>query len=180
MTTENVKNFLKLVSDEKSDWLEKANWRKENRDWLHNSQRIAIRILSELRKTEMSKENLAKNIGVSVKYINEILKGQKNLTLKTISKLEKGLGVKLIEIDIEITKHRYFVDIRCGCGAVRYRYHESYNKDYPGLHRDTPDVVEYKHGYTANGIWNMKDDDVTYLNELCNRLNIENINYDNR
>ncbi|MCK9417597.1 helix-turn-helix transcriptional regulator [Candidatus Dojkabacteria bacterium] len=180
MTTENVKNFLKLVSDEKSDWLEKANWRKENRDWLHNSQRIAIRILSELRKTEMSKENLAKNIGVSVKYINEILKGQKNLTLKTISKLEKGLGVKLIEIDIEITKHRYFVDIRCGCGAVRDRYHESYNKDYPGLHRDTPDVVEYKHGYTANGIWNMKDDDVTYLNELCNRLNIENINYDNR
>jgi plasmid maintenance system antidote protein VapI len=102
MTSENVKNFLKLVSDEKSDWLEKAIWRKENRDWLRNSQRIAIRILSELRKTGMSKEMLADKMGVSVKYVNEIVKGQKNLTLKTISKLEKGLGVKLIEIDLKI------------------------------------------------------------------------------
>jgi ribosome-binding protein aMBF1 (putative translation factor) len=102
MTSENVKNFLKLVSDEKSDWLEKAIWQKENRDWLRNSQRIAIRILSELRKTGMSKEMLADKMGVSVKYVNEIVKGQKNLTLKTISKLEKGLGVKLIEIDLKI------------------------------------------------------------------------------
>ena len=68
---------------------------------------------------------------------------------------------------------RYFVDIRGGCGAVRDKWHESYNEDYPGLHSDTPDVVEYKHGYTANGVWNMKDEDVKYLNDLCERLNNE-------
>lgn len=68
---------------------------------------------------------------------------------------------------------RYFVDIRVGCGAVRDKWHESYNEDYPGLHRDTLDVVEYKHGYRVNGVWNMKDEDVKYLNDLCERLNNE-------
>ncbi len=68
---------------------------------------------------------------------------------------------------------RYFVDIRCGCGAVRDKWHESYNEDYPGLHSDTLDVVEYKRGYTDNGVWNMKDEDVKYLNDLCERLNNE-------
>ena len=68
---------------------------------------------------------------------------------------------------------RYFVDIRGGCGAVRDKWHESYDEDYPGLHGDTPDVVEYKHGYADNGVWNMKDEDVKYLNYLCERLNNE-------
>lgn len=68
---------------------------------------------------------------------------------------------------------RYFVDIRGGCGAVRDKWHESYDEDYQGLHSDTPDVVEYKHGYTANGVWNMKDEDVKYLHDLCERLNNE-------
>lgn len=68
---------------------------------------------------------------------------------------------------------RYFVDIRGGCGAVRDKWHESYDEDYPGLHGDTPDVVEYKHGYTTNGVWNMRDEDVKYLNNLCERLNNE-------
>lgn len=70
-----------------------------------------------------------------------------------------------------IVTPRYFVDIRCGCGAVRDKWHESYDEDYQGLHSDTPDVVEYKQGYTDNGVWNIKDEDVKYLNDLCDRLN---------
>jgi hypothetical protein len=68
---------------------------------------------------------------------------------------------------------RYFVDIRGGCGAVRDKWHESYDEDYEGLHNDTRDVVEYKHGYTDNGVWNMKQEDIDYLNQLCERLNNE-------
>ena len=68
---------------------------------------------------------------------------------------------------------RYFVDIRCGCGAVRDKWHESYDEDYPGLHSDTLDAVEYKNGYIANGVWNMKQEDIDYLNQLCERLNNE-------
>ncbi len=69
---------------------------------------------------------------------------------------------------------RYFVDIRGGCGAVRDKWHKSYDEDYHGLHSDTSDVVEYKHGYIANNQWNMTQEDVYYLNNLCERLNNEN------
>ena len=41
MKTENLKNFEKLVSNEKSGWLEKAIWRDKNEAWLDNSAKIA-------------------------------------------------------------------------------------------------------------------------------------------
>lgn len=69
------------------------------------------------------------------------------------------------------TTQRYFVDIRSGCGAVRDREHEDFDETYQGLHHDTCDVVEYKHGYTDNGIWMMSEDDIKYLNDLCENLN---------
>jgi len=66
---------------------------------------------------------------------------------------------------------RYFVDERAGCAAVRDREHPKYNKDYPGLHHDTPDVIEYKHGSVEGGKWIVDQDDLGYLYKLCNDLN---------
>lgn len=69
---------------------------------------------------------------------------------------------------------RYFVDIRSGCGAVRDRQHPDYNESYPGLHSDTPDVVLYKHGLknTEFGGWEMSEEDIKELEELCDKLNV--------
>jgi hypothetical protein len=66
---------------------------------------------------------------------------------------------------------RYFVDIRTGCGAIRDRLHPTYDETYPGLHHDTKDVIEYIHGYTENGVWNMKVEDIEYLHIKCQELN---------
>lgn len=71
---------------------------------------------------------------------------------------------------------RYFVDIRGGCAAVRDRLNRKYDPTYPGLHRDTVDVVEYRHGFTGNGQWNMKPEDIEELNNVCESLNY---NYNN-
>lgn len=102
MKTENLKNFEKLVSNEKSGWLEKAVWRKENEAWLENSAKIAIRILREIRAQKpdngMSQKMLADQMGVSAQYINKVVKGQENLTLETISKIEEVLGIVLMEV----------------------------------------------------------------------------------
>jgi hypothetical protein len=72
-------------------------------------------------------------------------------------------------------KARFFVDIRSGCGAVRDRLHPQYDPDYPGLHQDTVDVIEYRHGFRNTGdsgiFWDMKQEDVDFLNELCASLN---------
>ena len=68
---------------------------------------------------------------------------------------------------------RYFLDIRSGCAAVRDTKHVDYDKDYPGLHHDTCDVVEYRHGFQSkdNG-WEMKQSDIDELTVICDRLNL--------
>jgi hypothetical protein len=68
---------------------------------------------------------------------------------------------------------RFILDIRCGCAAVRDTEHPRYDKDYPGLHHDTCDVVEYKHGYknTEKECWEMAGDDIKYLTDYCASLN---------
>lgn len=72
---------------------------------------------------------------------------------------------------MENNKERYFVDLRSGCGAIRDRFHPNYDPEYPGLHQDTIDVIEYIHGLQGDGTWNMKQDDIDFLNKRCNELN---------
>jgi hypothetical protein len=70
---------------------------------------------------------------------------------------------------------RYFLDKRVGCAAVRDRQHPNYDETYPGLHHYTPDVVEYRHGtfYPAPVLnWLVKQEDIDYLQNLCDKLNV--------
>lgn len=87
-----------LASGEQSGWLNDAQWREENQGWLKRSQYIALKILRTLRVNKMSQKELAELIKVSPQQINKIVKGRENLTLETISTLEKALGIVLIEI----------------------------------------------------------------------------------
>ena len=98
MKTEKIINFEKLVSQEKSGWLEKAKWREENHSWLNKSALIAIKILRAISDQEISQKKLAEKMNVSAQYINKIVKGSENLSLETISKLEMYLGIQLIEV----------------------------------------------------------------------------------
>lgn len=99
---ENLQNFKKLVSKEKSGWLEKAKYRRENKAWLDKSASIAIRILSEIRKQKpvngMSQKQLALEMGVTPQYINKVVKGKENLTIETICKIERVLTISLMEV----------------------------------------------------------------------------------
>ncbi|MCD6090057.1 MAG: helix-turn-helix transcriptional regulator [Bacteroidales bacterium] len=79
-----------------SDWIEKANKRQGNKEWLKHSQKIALKVLRTLRKEKVSQKSLAERIGVSPQYVNKIVKGKENLTLETISKLEKALAINLM------------------------------------------------------------------------------------
>jgi len=98
MTNEN--KVQQLFSNAKKDesWLKKARWRKENRHWLDRSFDIAIEVLTAIKIQKMTQVELAEKLGVSAQYVNKLLKGQENLTLDTIGKLEKVLSINLIEI----------------------------------------------------------------------------------
>ncbi len=101
---ERLEIFLSLVTDDKSDFLAKVKWRVDNQSWLKRSQTIAISVLSILRdnrkegKVPATQKELAEILSISPQHINKIVKGQENLTLETISRLEVALGIKLIEV----------------------------------------------------------------------------------
>lgn len=66
---------------------------------------------------------------------------------------------------------RYITDIRIGCGAVIDTWHKDYDKDYQGISSDNDYVVLYRSGYYSNNEWNIKDEDVEWLNNQCKTLN---------
>lgn len=91
-----------IASKKQSDWLKEAEERAGNAIWRDKSVKIAIRVLHEIRKQKdingMTQKKLASKMGVTPQYINKVVKGQENLTLETISKLEKVLGISLLEV----------------------------------------------------------------------------------
>ena len=95
-----VENFDKkldaVLSKEKSNWKDKAEWRLKNKSWLKHSRKIAIRLNSILHERGMTKKQLAELMNVSPPQVTKIMKGRENLTLETIDKLERALGVNLI------------------------------------------------------------------------------------
>lgn len=81
------------VKHAKSPWLEKALERKKNADWLRLSSRVAFNVLSLLRQRNMSKTELAERMEVTPQYVSKLVKGQENLTLSTIAKLQRIFNV---------------------------------------------------------------------------------------
>jgi ribosome-binding protein aMBF1 (putative translation factor) len=93
-----VKDKLsKIASAQPSGWKEKAKYRRANREWLKKSAAIAIKILDALKAQQLTQKDLAERMGISPQQINKIVKGQENLTLETISNLEKALGITIID-----------------------------------------------------------------------------------
>lgn len=110
MKKEEIINRLnKLASKETSGWLEKAKEREANKVWLAKSAKIAIKILRELRTKKLTQRWLAEELEVSPQYINKIVKGQENLSLETISSLERVLGITLITVPTFESSYGYSV-----------------------------------------------------------------------
>ena len=88
----------RLIVNEPSNWMDQVEYYEKNRAWLDKSAEIAVRILSTLRKLSLSQKDLADMIGVSPQYVNKVVRGQENLSLETICKIEKALQVSLAEV----------------------------------------------------------------------------------
>lgn len=90
----------KLIVNEPSDWMDQVEYYEKNKAWLDKSAEIAVRILSTLRKLSLSQKDLAEMTGVSPQYVNKVVKGQENLSLETICKIERALGINLVEVPV--------------------------------------------------------------------------------
>ena len=95
-----ILQFLKEhQSETPSKWREEAQWRKENRDWLRYSQRIAILLLFYMKREGLTQATMAERIGCTQQYVSKLLKGTENLTIETIAKIERATNQKLMAFD---------------------------------------------------------------------------------
>ena len=83
-------------SETPSTWREEAEWRRDNWSWLRHSQRIAVKVLLQMKRLDLTQNALAERMDCSQQYVSKILKGRENMSLDTLSKLENALGICLI------------------------------------------------------------------------------------
>lgn len=88
------------VKPDTTNWKEKAQERKDNRHWSRRSQKIAIRILITLKERGMQQKQLAEMMGVAPQQVNKWVKGKENFTLDTVGRIEKALGIDLLQIPV--------------------------------------------------------------------------------
>lgn len=81
-----------------SKWRENAEWRMANKSWLRYSQQIAMMMLDKMDELNMTQKKLAELMGCSQQYVSKILKGQENLSLETLSKIECCLNIQILSV----------------------------------------------------------------------------------
>ncbi len=119
----NKEKFLQLVSPNDKGTRESVVFRKENRLWLRESQRIAVKVLLALKEQNLSQKDLAEKMTVSPQYVNKLVKGKENLTLDTITKLQEILQITiLVTADKKKEENEYTVQA--------FSYQKEYCKEY--------------------------------------------------
>lgn len=82
-----------------SKWRENAEWRMANKSWLGYSQHIAMMMLDKMEEMGMTQKRLSEIMGCSQQYVSKVLKGQENLSLETLSKIERCLQIQILGIN---------------------------------------------------------------------------------
>lgn len=91
-----IEELKKHQSATPSKWRERAEWRQRNKAWLRHSQHIAMLMLDKMEKLNMTQKQLAGLMGCSQQYVSKVLRGQENLSLETIAKIEDCLEIPIL------------------------------------------------------------------------------------
>ena len=67
------------------------------KNWLPYSRKIAIKTAMALEEQDLSQRQLAERMGCSPQYVSRLLKGEENLSLETICKLENALNLSILQ-----------------------------------------------------------------------------------
>ena len=101
-----TQDFLEAhKSETPSTWREDAEWRRDNWSWLRHSQKIAVKVLLQMKQEGLTQKALAERMNCTQQYVSKILKGKENMSLDTLSKLEDALSIKLINDEQVVYPH---------------------------------------------------------------------------
>lgn len=77
-------------------WKEEAQLEQSRYYWQRYSYGIAIKSRKRMKELGMTQKELAEKLNCSQQYVSTLLKGQENLTLETIAKLESVLDLDFL------------------------------------------------------------------------------------
>lgn len=99
MTKDEILDRLQeVVAKEPIQWIERADYRADNKKWLKRSQAVTLLVLRTLREKGITQKDLALLMEVSPQQVNKWMKGKENFTFDTIARLEEALGVEIMTI----------------------------------------------------------------------------------
>lgn len=94
-----ISNLKKHQSSTESEWQKNVEWRMKNKSWLCHSQHIAMMMLDKMEELNISQKQVSELLGCTRQYISKVLKGQENLSLKTMTKIEQCLKIQIFNIN---------------------------------------------------------------------------------
>lgn len=96
---EAIARLSRYQSVTRSPWREEEEntRRAKNEGWLVYSRKIAIKTALAMKQHNLTRSDLAKRMGCSPQYISRLLKGEENLSLETICKLENALNQSIMQ-----------------------------------------------------------------------------------
>ena len=97
-----VEKLREHAPENSSKWREKAEWRQKNKSWLRYSQLIAIKMLEKMNELGLTQKALAERMDCSQQYVSKVLRGQENLSIETICKIEDALEIELLPKMVEV------------------------------------------------------------------------------
>lgn len=101
-----LRKLEQIAVDESSAESKIAAERKENGDMYKASFRIAMKVKRALRMKNMTQARLSELMGVDSSLVSKYLTGKANMELKTIVKIEKALGINIIDREISPKKKK--------------------------------------------------------------------------
>ena len=98
---EAIARLSRYQSTTPSTWREdeEATRRAKAEGWLPYSRKIAIRTAMAMKRQNITRSDVASRMGCSPQYVSRLLKGEENLSLETICKLENALNVPILQYE---------------------------------------------------------------------------------
>lgn len=98
---EAIARLSRFQSPTPSTWHEEEERRRQAKaeGWLQYSRRIAIKVALAMKQQNLSRQDVAERMGCSPQYVSRLLKGEENLSLETICKLEEALNVSILQYE---------------------------------------------------------------------------------
>jgi antitoxin component HigA of HigAB toxin-antitoxin module len=87
-----------------SHWREAAEFRQANKAWLRHSQHIAMMMLNKMEEQHVTQQALSERMGCTQQFVAKILRGQENLSIETISKIEDALFLQILPKSSRLNK----------------------------------------------------------------------------